>query len=212
MSDSAKLQASIETRLRQTATDTLGDGVATDLHFAHGLNLRVLPPLTVKQGDTTLVRDTDYTLTAVDKNELIITALGGAPALDAWAVTARCLRVDVPIVKRRKKDLASDIEATAAKKGLGILIMPPLPTRISEGLDFIFVECAEARVQILETPSLNAYGADAYDLLEDVMACLHWQQFAGLQVPLQVRARQPVQEEENQVGRILNVILEATYA
>jgi hypothetical protein len=127
------------------------------------------------------------------------------------------LRVAVPIVERRTKDLASDIEAAAASQGLCVLIMPPLPTGAEQGVPFVFFNRAEVRVRIMEQPAMNTTGADAYDLVDDVATALHWQPKAegtalGAIVahPLQL-AEHPVEMVDDPQYRIIDVFFEAVF-
>jgi len=127
------------------------------------------------------------------------------------------LRVAVPIVARRQKELGAEIEAAAANKGLCIYVMPPLPTRAMQGVSFVFFEAAEVRIRIIEQPPANSTGADAYDLVDDVATALHWQpKEAGsplsaiLGHPLQLASR-PTEMVEDPRTRIIDVIFDATF-
>lgn len=127
------------------------------------------------------------------------------------------LRVDVPLVARRTKELTADIEAAAANKGLCIFVMPPLPTSALQGTPFVFFDRAEVRVRIIEQPAMNQSGADAYDLVDDVANALHWQpKSEGAQLgailahPLQLASR-PCAMIEDPQARIIEVIFEAVY-
>ncbi len=55
---------------------------------------------------------------SADLQDAIIELLGQAGAL----------RVNVPVIARRTKELAREIEAAAANHGLCVWVMPPLPT------------------------------------------------------------------------------------
>jgi hypothetical protein len=90
-------------------------------------------------------------------------------AIEELLAAPGALRVAVPVVRRRTKEIAAEIEAAAANAGLCIQVMPPLPVRVTEGAACVFVEAAEIRVRIVEQPAMNATGADAYDLVDDVM-------------------------------------------
>ncbi len=101
---------------------------------------------------------------------------------------AGALRVVVPIVDRRTKELAKEIEANAANKGLCLWVMPPLPTRAMQGVPFVFFEGAEIRVRIVEQPAVSArFGADGYDLLDDVATALQWQPHRGIEEAVAAR-------------------------
>ncbi len=95
------------------------------------------------------------------------------------------LRVSVPIVARRPKDLASDIEAASASNGLCIWTMPPLPTSAMQGVQIVFFDKSEVRVRIVEQPAMNSLTADAYDLIDDVATALHWQPERGINAAVQ---------------------------
>ena len=85
--------------------------------------------------------------------------------------------VSVPVVRWRKKDMKSDMEATlAAQQGLCIYVPMPVPTSAMQGTPFVFFDGFECRVQIVEMPEVNRDGpADLYDLIEYVALALHWQ-------------------------------------
>jgi hypothetical protein len=87
------------------------------------------------------------------------------------------LPVAVPIIRWRKKDVKSDMEATlAAQTGLCIFVPVPVPTSAMQGTPFVFFDGFECRVQIIEIPAVNAEGAaDLYDMIEAVALALHWQ-------------------------------------
>ena len=100
---------------------------------------------------------------------------------------------------------------------LCVYVMPPLPTRAMQGVPFVFFEAAEIRVRVIEQPQTNATGADAYDLVDDIAAALHWQpREEGTQLgailahPLQLATR-PTAMVEDPNTRIIDVIFEATY-
>lgn len=138
---------------------------------------------------------------SADLQQLIAARLGAAG----------CLRVEVPIVARRTKELGAEIEAAGANKGLCIYVMPPLPTRAMQDVPFVFFEAAEIRVRIIEQPGLNGAGADAYDLVDDIAAALHWHGFPEMLAhPLQLASR-PTEMVEDPKYRIIDVIFEATY-
>lgn len=210
MSSSAALQAAIAAKLGATFTASIGDGVATVFTLDHAFGTKFLY-VEVKRGATTLVNGTDYGVALTDDDHVTITALAGAPALHAWTVNLALLRLTVPIVSRRTKELGKEIEAAVTKRKLGIYVMPPLPQSFTQGNPFLFFDKVEIRVRIIEQPQINTTGADAYDLTDDVMACLHWQAFSTfLAVPLQLAAR-PVEMIEDPVTRIMDVIFEAVY-
>lgn len=87
------------------------------------------------------------------------------------------LPVDVPVVRWRKKDVKSDMEATlAAQRGLCLYVPVPVPTSAMQGTPFVFFDGFECRVQIVEMPNVNRDGpADLYDMIEHVALALHWQ-------------------------------------
>ena len=140
-------------------------------------------------------------------------------AITALLGASGALRVAVPLVARRTKELGAEIEAAAANQGLCIYVMPPLPTGAEQEQPSVFFNRAEIRVRIIEQPALNSTGADAYDLLDDVAVALHWRpNGAGdapalgaiLAHPLQLAAR-PVEMVEDPKFRIIDVIFEAVY-
>jgi len=197
MSASTTFARHIAERLTAHHTATLGDGSATEFALAHGLGTKYLY-LSLRVGETNLVNGTDYTVALTSENVVTITALGAAPGLEAWSAKVTPLRLDaspmgdayvagtVPIVGRRTKERGNDTDAAAAQRtGLAIFVMPVLPKGVNRGVPFLFFDRAELRVRIVETPALNGSGADAYDLMEDVMAALHWHLPAGHAHPLE---------------------------
>ncbi len=118
------------------------------------------------------------------------------------------LPVDVPVVRWRRKDAASDNEATlAASKGLCLFVPMPVPTSALQGTPFVFFDGFECRVQVVEMPDMNRdSGADLYDLIEAVALALHWQPktiedplYGMLAHPLHLAAR-PVETAEGVVA------------
>lgn len=212
MSASADIQSLLATRLALRAETVLGDGVATEFTIAHGLTMHAPPAVVIREtvGGDVLVEGTDYDLEQVDEDTLTVTAIGGAPAAGAWTAAVGCLRVVVPIVARRQKELAAEIEAAAANHGLCIYVMPPLPTRAMQGVPFVFFEAAEIRIRIIEQPPKNGTGADAYDLVDDVAAALHWHMDPIFAHPLELAAR-PTDAVEDPRTRIIDVIFNAIY-
>jgi hypothetical protein len=85
------------------------------------------------------------------------------------------LRVTVPIVARRTKLLAAELEAAKARKAsLCVWVMPPLPLSAQQGNPFVFFDKAELRFRIVEQPATNQTGADAYDLIDDIANGVQW--------------------------------------
>lgn len=212
MSASSELQQAIGARLALSQASTIGDGSSTQFSIVHSLGMASMPAVTVTNGALTLVLGTDYDVQLVDANTLKVIALGLAPASNAWLVTVACLRVTVPIVAYRKKELASEIEAATAKNGLCINVMPPLPTKALQEVPFVFFEEAEVVVRIIEQPAMNNLGADAYDLVDDVAAALQWQLLGGniLAHPLQLAPR-PTDMAEDRKWRIIDVKFTAVF-
>jgi hypothetical protein len=127
------------------------------------------------------------------------------------------LRVNIPLVARRTKDLAREIEAAAANHGLCIWVMPPLPTSALQGNPFVFFDKAEIRIRVVEQPAMNDTGADAYDLIDDIANALQWQPKeegtklgAILAHPLQLASR-PCEMVEDPTYRFIDVVFEAAY-
>lgn len=117
------------------------------------------------------------------------------------------LPVSSPVLKRREKEMASDLDAGhAVTTGLCFFVMPPLPTSAVQGVSFVFFDGYEVRVRIIELPQMNTTGADTYELIDAVALALHWQPKAAdsaaqkqlaamLAHPLQI-ARRPVEMVE----------------
>lgn len=129
----------------------------------------------------------------------------------AYLASPDKLRVVVPIVQRRHKEIGAEIEAAVSSKGLCLHVMPPLPTQAMQNVPFVFYQRAEVRVRIIEIPAMNGTGADAYDLVDDIAVALHWHEFPELLAhPLQLATR-PSEMVEDPRTRIIDVIFEATY-
>lgn len=230
MSASKKLQEAIVERLLRTQDFVVGNGVLTQFPVAHGLTMHSAPRVAVRAGAAVLVEGVDYDFELIDINTLKIISLVGAPGVNAWTVTVACLRVKaqsgtsknwladaIPIVARRPKDITNDIEAAAAKHGLGLYVMPPLPTRAMGDVPFVFFEAADVAVRIIEYPAGNKFNADAYDLMDDIFAALQWQLLGGeiLKNPLQI-ARNPTEtaegmDKQQRHVRIFDARFTATY-
>lgn len=107
----------------------------------------------------------------------------------------------------RMKEAESDMEATlAARKGLCIYVLMPVPTRAMQGTPTVFFDGYEVRVQIVEIPKINRAGADLYDLIDAVALALHWQPktvespLAGLLAHPLYLAERPVEVAEGVVA------------
>jgi hypothetical protein len=231
MSAAVDLQLTIAQKLAASVTATLGDGVASEFPITHNFDSQFLY-LTLRQGETDLVNGTDYTVALSERNIATITALNGAPALDAWQASLRPLRVrtspmgadyvlgTVPIVARMTKEKSNDVEAAMAQKtGLCLFVMPMLPRGVARGVPFLFFERAEVRIRIIEMPAMNGTGVDAYDLAEDVMGAIHWCWPAGQAHPIEARDPEIVEgigvsEDKvlhGQLTRIIDCVFEAHF-
>lgn len=104
---------------------------------------------------------------SADLQERIALVLEGPGALPAG----------VPVVRWRRKDARSDMEAAeAAQRGLCVYVPVPVPTSALQGTPSVFFDGFECRVQIIEMPEVNRGGAaDLYDVMYAVAAALHWQ-------------------------------------
>jgi hypothetical protein len=114
----------------------------------------------------------------------------------------------VPVFLRRDHDLASQIER--AGNPVMIEVLTPMPARALQDVPFVFFERYEVRVKVTEYPPINS-GLDAYEVVEEVMAALHWQTFGGdfLSYPLQL-AERPTEWKDNLDRREIDVIFNAT--
>ncbi len=219
MSAATDLQAAIAAKLAATHTATVGNGTGSIFAIPHGFGTKALYA-SVLAGETVLVNGTDFEIGLTNDDTVTITALGDPPALDAWTVNLALLRKAVPIVEFKSRDMAVKVEAAAAGREIGLYVWPPLPSRIVQGVPFVFVESAEVRVTIIEQPQMNKTGVDAYDLVDDVMAALHWQAFGEMLAhPLQLAGKptemiwNPSTRFEGLAAntRMIDVIFEATY-
>jgi hypothetical protein len=97
-------------------------------------------------------------------------------AIAALLEAPGALPVVAPVIRRREKEFASDLDAGAAvQHGLCIFVMPPVPTSAVQGVPFVFFDGYEVRVRIIELPQMNTSGADTYELIDAVALALHWQ-------------------------------------
>lgn len=140
-------------------------------------------------------------------------------ALAALLGADGALRSPVPVVARREKEFAAEIEAAAARgAGLCALVMPVLPTSAVADSPRVFFDRAEARVRLVEEPARNTTGCSAWRLADDVAAALQWQPraagtpLAGLLAhPLHL-ASAAVETVSDARLRLVDVIFTATYA
>ena len=125
----------------------------------------------------------------------------------------------VPVISRRTKELAGEIERRRGQQRTLYLCHATLADEAHlQGNPFVFFDTeAEIRVRIVEQPAMNESGADAYDLVDDVAKALHWQPRtegtalgAILAHPLQL-ASQPTEMIADPQARIIEVIFEAIY-
>ena len=132
-------------------------------------------------------------------------------AIEALLRAPGALSANVPIVKRRTKEVGAEIEAATAKQGgLCIYVMPPLPTHANFD-PALFFDRAEIRVRIVEQPSLTGAGADAYDLADDVALALHWAAIPSILAHPLFIAERPMEIAEDPKYRIIDVIFTAVY-
>lgn len=97
-------------------------------------------------------------------------------AIAALLEAPGALPVAAPVIRRREKEMASDLDAGAAvTNGLCFFVMPPVPTSAVQGVPFVFFDGYEVRVRIIELPQMNTTGADSYELIDAVALALHWQ-------------------------------------
>ena len=96
------------------------------------------------------------------------------------------LRVDLPVLVRKKKDPANEIQSAIAQHQLCIFVLPPFPTSALQGLDLVFYDKAELRIRIIEQVKLNRLPATAYDLSDDIATALHWQPVTGIKKAMEL--------------------------
>jgi hypothetical protein len=103
-------------------------------------------------------------------------------AIAALLEAPGALPVAAPVIRRREKEMASDIDAGAAvTNGLCLFVMPPVATSAVQGVSFVIFDGYEVRVRIIELPQMNITGADTYELIDAVSLSLHWQPTSGIQ-------------------------------
>ena len=97
-------------------------------------------------------------------------------AIAAILEVTGALPVEAPVIRRREKEMTSDIDAgLAVQNGLCLFVMPPVATSAVQGVPFVFFDGYEVRVRIIELPQMNTSGADSYELIDAVALALHWQ-------------------------------------
>jgi hypothetical protein len=134
-------------------------------------------------------------------------------------MTPGVLRVAAPVLKRKTKgsiaqrtaDLAADIESAANNHGLCLWVLPPLPMRAEGDVDSVFISHWDTRIRIAEVPSLNSLEADLFDLIEDVMVGLHYQEFDGHSDYLKLADTPTEMIAESTRERVYDVIFRAAY-
>jgi hypothetical protein len=117
--------------------------------------------------------------------------------------------IEVPILRRRPKELQSDIEAEIAKQKIAAYVMPPLPRSALQGVPFVFFDKYELRVRFVEQPKTNDSGTDAYDLMERCSLLLQWTNPANMLAYPLALATTPVEMVEDPEIRIIDVIFNA---
>lgn len=216
MSASEDIQIAVSNLLRQRVTRVLGDGAATVLTVEHGLAMHAHPALAITETATgrVLERDTDYSVAWPDLNTLTVTALGPAPAAGALSAEVARLRVPAPVLERKTGNRANDIAASAANHGLSIFVKMPRVTELEKGVPFVFVKKSEVRVSIMEKPALNLFGADVWDLRDDVMNGLQFLYPALLMHPLYLDRVEEAEgkDAKGQDAREIQVIFTAVYS
>lgn len=118
-------------------------------------------------------------------------------AIAALLEVSGALPISAPVIRRREKEMASDIDAgLAVQTGICLFVMPPVATSALQGVPFVFFDRYEVRVRIIELPQMNTAGADTYELIDAVALALHWQPksqgspLAGMLAhPLQIASR-----------------------
>ena len=114
-----------------------------------------------------------------------------------------------PVLRRRPKELESDIQEQILKQTLGVYIQPPLGTKAMTNVPYLFFENYEVRIRIVEQPKLNDTVSDAYQTADQVALLLHWTNPGGmLAVPMQIAAR-PMEMIEDPTYRVIDVIFVA---
>lgn len=82
----------------------------------------------------------------------------------------------IPIVGRREKDIANDIQAAVAKLGICIYVFPGLPITVKDVVG-PYCDRYEQRMRVIEDVTLNTTKPDAYELTEYVIRRMHNQEF-----------------------------------
>lgn len=72
----------------------------------------------------------------------------------------------VPIVGRRRKTVANDIEAALSALGACIYIFPGLIRRVNKNAPGPYAESVQVRMRVIELPDFNKTLPDAYELSE----------------------------------------------
>lgn len=97
-----------------------------------------------------------------DLQEAVTDRLTGSSAL-----------ADISIHDRRTGDIENAVNLALSTLGVSIFVSPVLPRQISPNLPTICFDSADFTVRIIEAPTTNTSGTDAYALVELVLRRLH---------------------------------------
>lgn len=89
--------------------------------------------------------------------------------------------IGVAVLSRRKANITSDIAAEIGKTGVCVYVFPALPVKINENNPGPYVDRLLVRVRVIEHPTLNTKGPDAYELTEIVLRLLDRKHFTAIE-------------------------------
>lgn len=117
----------------------------------------------------------------------------------------------IEFIERKEKSIENDIEASLAKLGACMFVMPVKPLEVQEGADFIFVKRGELRVRIIVDPTLNETGMDSPELAAQARLALHGSNPGNLLADNLRLANPPVEEVEDPSAVVIDLIFHAAY-
>jgi hypothetical protein len=87
----------------------------------------------------------------------------------------------VPVISIRKNNVAADLAAALNRAGVCLYVFPALPERVSANSTGPYVDRLQVRVRVIEHPTLNTKGPDAYELAELLLRALDCKQFTTIE-------------------------------
>lgn len=79
----------------------------------------------------------------------------------------------VPVLGRRKTNIADDIDAAIAELGACVYVLPMLPVKFNTNVPGPMIDQAEFRIRCIENDALNTELPDVYELIEAIVRDVH---------------------------------------